>query len=328
MKLTRRKFLSAMGAGALVAAAPPGLIAAGSEAASASLAGGIGEYAVVSQHATWGVYETMAHAHREAELIRHSGGILTNAVRCSPDMVRQYQLGKIGGFVEVDGWAVTQGEARRKGLDLLRRAGDRSTARQQLFDHQLAALKERLNAFDRAREDSVFYARSNDGGKFAGVFEKQEDVPDGMQASRCSLRMFEAIKHNLEGDGTAPAVSTHTDFHMLDEEHETRRVTDIVYRIATGGVDDRFDAAQLTGPTNARFVAVANEEHWIFGAGGSEEQALAVAAQVKPYFSEDFSVMPASQALARVVLENGYEVPAFWKTFNDTAHHEVELDSV
>ncbi len=148
MQVSRRKFLASVGAGAILAAAPSGSIGIGAAQASAAASIGPGQFAVVSKHATWGIYETLAEAHREAELIRHSGAIMTNAVRCSPDMARQYQMGNLSGFVELDGWALTQDEARSKAIDMLRRAKDREGVRSQLLEHQLKDVRKRV-AFKR-----------------------------------------------------------------------------------------------------------------------------------------------------------------------------------
>ncbi|MGI9373399.1 MAG: hypothetical protein ACR2OJ_12960 [Hyphomicrobiales bacterium] len=131
----------------MMAAAPGGSFAMGAQSGLMAPLGP-GQFAVVSQHATWGIYETLAEAHREAELIRHSGAIMTNAVKCSPGMVRQYQMGNLAGFVELDGWAITQEEAKSKALDMLCGAEDRDAVRAQLLEHHLKDLRKRVAATD------------------------------------------------------------------------------------------------------------------------------------------------------------------------------------
>ncbi|MGI9483027.1 MAG: hypothetical protein ACR2OR_11790 [Hyphomicrobiales bacterium] len=309
-----------------MAAAPPGLLTVNAQAA-VSMAAGAGQYAVVSKHATWGIFETMAHAHREAELIRHSGAIPTTAVRCTPEMVKQYQLGKLGNFVEIDGWAVTPKEAKLKGLDMLRRAGDREHARRQFFDHHVATARTWVERFDEAREDGFWYSSAPHGSALS-TYEKTEDAEEGTQLSRCSQRLFEAIKHHQSNGGNAPEMSALTSFHMLAEEHEERLSSDIIYRLAFSAVSKRREPASIFGPTPALYVVVMTESHWIFGAGETPENALEMAAPLRRYIDDELEVVPASQALARAVLKNGYEVPGFWAFSDGAAVHEVELNSL
>ena len=162
MQITRRKFLSAIGTGA-THGGRTARFAFGEFTGSSPLVSGAGHYAVVSKHATWGIFETMSQAHREAELIRHSGAIPTTAVRCTPDMVKQYQLGKLGNFVEIDGWAITPGEAKTNGFDLLRRAGDRNNARRQLLEHCIAETRVWLEQHEDARKDGFWYVHDGEG---------------------------------------------------------------------------------------------------------------------------------------------------------------------
>ena len=90
----------------------------------------------------------------------------------------------------------------------------------------------------------------------------------------------------------------------------------------------RFDPACIVGPVNARYVAVARESHWVLGAGMTTEEALGMAATVRAYMNEELVAVRSSQALARAVLINGYEVPGFWTIVEDTAVHESELGSL
>lgn len=327
MQITRRKFLSVIGAGALVASAPSGLLAAAGQVSSSSAAG-IGHYAVVSRHATWGIYETMAHAHREAELIRHSGAILTNAVQCSPDMVRQYQLGKLGGFVELDGWALTKEEAKSRGLDMVRRATNRSSVRQQLLDHHLKMLRKHLEDFDDDREDAHHYARTPDGSVILGVYDDPSECPVDARLFRCSKPLAEAILEHVHLDAPEPAISRQTGFHILQDEHDARIKADVVYQLSVSGVADRGNPAKLIGPSDARFVAVAGESNWIFGAGITPDQAIEMAEPAESYFGGGMKVLHTSQCLGRAVMANGYEISGFWELIDGVAHHEIELKSL
>lgn len=309
-----------------MAAAPQGLLSVNSQAA-APLVSGAGHYAVVSKHATWGIFETMSQAHREAELIRHSGAIPTTAVRCTPDMVKQYQLGKLGNFVEIDGWAITPGEAKTKGFDLLRRAGDRNNARRQLLEHCIAETRVWLEQHEDARKDGFWYVHDGEGEVLA-VFDEELPANNGAQLSRCSTRLFDALTGHLNDGMAKPEISIRTGFHMLEEEHGERIAADIIYRLALDGEVGRFDPACIVGPVNARYVAVARESHWVLGAGMTTEEALGMAATVRAYMNEELVAVRSSQALARAVLINGYEVPGFWTIVEDTAVHESELGSL
>jgi hypothetical protein len=90
----------------------------------------------------------------------------------------------------------------------------------------------------------------------------------------------------------------------------------------------REDAGSLTGPTNVVYVAVAENERWIFGAGKTPDEALDAARNAEDYFDDEFVIIPASQTLAIAVARNGYEIPAFWKLVDGVACHEAELRSV
>lgn len=321
MDFSRRQLLQAAGAGAALGTVPVGVLASGG-----AVGAGEGLYAVVSQHATWGVYETFDMARHEAALICDAGLSSTNAVRCSPELARQFQLGKLGRFVEVNGWALTPEELDLRGGDYLRDAQHKSSARLQILEHCLNQLHDWFEAYEAASSPAWWNGVRLDDGAVVGVYDCPDRVPSGVHAYRCNVSLMQALRVYMDGGSSCPEIFDGRECHVLQSEHEQRRLTDVVYRLAIYGTDQRKDAAALIGPTDTRWVAVAQRTRWIFGAGHTQMQALEMAAGACASLNDEGVAVPASQTLARAVLANGYEIPPFWRIDQGLLCHEVELE--
>lgn len=306
MDVTRRKFLQSTTAGAALISLPGGVISSG------AAAGGEGLYAVVSKHATWGIYETLEQARREATLIRKTGFMSTNAVQCSPDLARQFQIGKLGRFIEVDGWALTPEEVEIRGRDVLREARHSESARQQILEYHLEQARTWFETFEAMRTDTRWYACDSDG-TLLGVFDRMDALPEQAIGRRCTPALAAEFERYPRGEGDQPDYFDRAPVHCLAREHQVRMGRDVIYRLAFDGASERHAGDALIGPMAERFVVVARRARWIFGAGQDREEALAMAEPVMPYLDDELLVAPASQALARLVVANGYEIPAFWQ---------------
>ena len=322
MNLTRRKLLGIAGISVAAAFVPANIaLAAGSGAGASASQSGL--YAVVSKHATWGIFESVGDAGLEAETLRHSGAMQVNAVRCSPEMARQYQIGKIGNFVEVDGWALTPKEIKSKGLELLRKVDDRDRAKHQLLEFHLKQARNWLDAYDSNRNDAFWYTKARD--KITGVLDNIEDYDGNLVLHRCSHDLYESIGSHLKYNTPTPAISSHTDFHMLESEHLKRLGEDAIYRIAIDPHLAKMDHLRLVGPLQRRFVVIAKHHRWILGAGANRAQALEMAELPMKYIEDEFVVVKASQSPAHAVIQNGYEIPGLWETSPGMVVHEADL---
>ena len=299
------------------------LASAGSSAAGAASHGAL--YAVVSKHATWGIFDDANHARLEAEAIRNSGAIQANAVRCSPDMANQYQIGKIGNFVEIDGWAVTSKEVENNALDLLRDARDRQSVRGQLREYHIKQAKRWLDQYETSRSDVFWYSTGPQDGEISAVYTNLDEIQGHPHHFRCSPRLHQALVDCHKSGNPPPAISARTKFHMLESEHDERLENDFIYRLAINGLPKNDAPAELIGPVRATHVAYARQHRWILGAGNDERQALQVATIAGQYFDDEIIVAPASQTLARAVLQQGFEIPGFWQKSRGLLRHELEL---
>lgn len=322
MNVTRRKLLGIAGISAAAALVPGNIAIAAGSGASASVSQP-GLYAVVSKHATWGIFESVGAAGLEAETLRHSGAMQVNAVRCSPEMARQYQIGKIGNFIEVDGWALTPKEVKSKGLELLRKAEDSDRAKHQLLEFHLKQARNWLDDYDSSREVAFWYTKA--GGKITGVLDDVESYDGNLILHRCSHGLYDAIISHLKYNSPAPAISSHTNFHMLESEHLKRLGEDAIYRIAVDPNLAKIEDQRLVGPLQRRFVVIAKHHRWILGAGTNKAKALEMAELPMQYFEDEFVVVKASQSLAHAVIQNGYEIPGLWETSPGMVVHESDI---
>ena len=308
--------------GAVAAFVPAGIAVAAGSGASASAAQG-GLYAVVSKHATWGVFETIGDARLEAQSLRHSGAMQVNAVRCSPQMAHQYQIGKLGNFVEVDGWALTPKEVKSKGLDLFRNVTDRDRTRDQLLEFHLKQARIWLDDYDSTRHDAFWYTKTD--GEFTSALDDIAKHDGKSDLYRCSHRLYDVISDHLDFDAPAPVISSHTSFHMLEKEHFERLGTDVIYRIVVEPQLANMDFAPSTGPLQSRFVVIGKSNRWIVGAGANKDQALEMAELPMEYIKDEFVVAKASQSLAHAVIQNGYEIPGLWENSRGMIRHAADL---
>ena len=169
MELSRRTLLKTVAASSAMAVHPGGLAAVTGGAGAASSAASVPLYAVVSLGKAWQVFDNYHEAYRRAGELRITGVMQTAHVQCSPALAEQIRSGGAKSFVQIDGLAVTKGEADTEGLQFLRNAFDRVRARQQLVDHYRQVALERVKAHDRSMPYLWSYAQRDDGSSSGGL---------------------------------------------------------------------------------------------------------------------------------------------------------------
>jgi hypothetical protein len=327
MKLTRRSLLKTAAASGILATPAGGLVAQVAGAGQAAGASATPLYAVVSPGKARSVFENYHQAYRRAGEIRIASALQTTHLQCSQALADEVRSGLFRSFVEIDGVAVTSGEAELRGGQFLREAMDRAKVRRQLENHCRQLAVNRVRAHDRSVPGRWFYAADEDGQLLA-VFDDREraevwrEVAGSCPLHLCTPELGEALALALRGEGRVPDIVRTSEVHLSQSGHELRMLEDPLYRFAFGG-----SSACLTGADiGAGVIAFDPVSRWIYGAGRGEDDALEAAEWALTYMGfTRLRICKASRRLVSAVAARGLELPPFWSEQGGLARHESEM---